>query len=277
MRVFHPPKAAIELAMAKLIKDGVIHPDARFNYEAEQGLRKEITYRDYDLQYRLARSGEEEMIVDAARELLVSVGLISSDACYDKSAFEALRTEVKKVFRGTWTTITPVMERLMYMLTAVRKPNRLVELGSFWGNTLAWFAGPCIGQNREYTAERIYGIDIDVEMTKLAQGNFSKLANCEAIELIGEDAAIALPNIDGPIDFIYLEAKDESNKSGYLQFLKQTYDKLPRGAWVIAHDSTAYDHQEDLKTYLEWVRDTRNFSESISFDVDQFGLELSVK
>ena len=99
----------------------------------------------------------------------------------------------------------------------------------------------------------------------------------EVVELIGEDAAIALPNIDGPIDFLYLEAKDENNNSGYLQFLRQVYDKLPKGAWVIAHDSTAYDHQVDLRPYLEWVRDTSNFSESISFDVDQFGLELSIK
>ena len=114
-------------------------------------------------------------------------------------------------------------------------------------------------------------------MTRLAQENFSKLVNCEAVELIGEDAAVALSAIDAPIDFIYLEAKDEDNKSGYLEFLMQAYDKLPPGAWVIAHDSTAWDHRRDLKPYLEWVRDPRNFSESISFDIDQFGLELSVK
>ncbi len=277
MRVFHPPKTIIERAMARLKQDGVIHPDARFNYEAERGLRKEITYRDGDFQRRLQRSPDEEMIVDSAREMLVTIGLISSDACYNKSAFESLRTEIKLEFKGTWTTITPVMERLMYMLTAVKRPTRLVELGSFWGNTLAWFAGPCIGSNREYVADEIHGVDIDVDMTRQAQVNFSKLVNCEEVNLIGEDAATALTKIDAPIDFLYLEAKDEDNNSGYLQFLKQAYDKLPAGAWVIAHDSTAYAHQKDMKPYLEWVRDPHNFSESISFDVDQFGLELSVK
>lgn len=277
MRVFHPPNSAIEIALADLKRHGVIHADARFNYEAEEGLRKEATYRDTDLQIRLEHSPAEELIVDAAKDLLVAMELIPFDASYDKSAFESLRLDVKKSFKGTWTSITPVMERLIYMLTAVSKPMCLVELGSFWGNTLAWFAGPCIGPNREWVADRIYGIDINVEMTNLAQDNFSKLTNCDAVTLIGEDAAVAIPKIDGPIDFLYLEAKDENNKNGYLEFLKQAYDKLPKGAWVIAHDSTHYVHQEDLKSYLAWVRDTRNFGESISFDVDQFGLELSIK
>jgi predicted O-methyltransferase YrrM len=277
VQVFNPPNDVIDFAMEKLKQDGVIHSDARFNYEAEGGLRHEVTYRDYDLQFRLGRSSKVEIIIEAAREMLVSLKLISADANYSKTAFEALHSQVKKQFKGSWTSVTPVMERLIYMLTAVRRPGRLVELGCFWGNTLAWFAGPCVGPKREYIADKIYGIDIDTKMIELARENFAKLENSESVELIGEDAAKVLLTIDSPIDFIYLEAKDENNNSGYLEFLKQAYDKLPHGAWVIAHDSTAWGHQEDLKPYLKWVRDTRNFSESISFDVDQFGLELSVK
>ncbi len=277
MKVFRPPGDAIDDAVKRLKKDGLIHPDACFNSEAEQGLRHEVTYGDYDLKARLSRSSKEESIVEAARQMLVSLKLICSEACYNLKAFESLRSDVKREFTGTWTSITPVMERLMYMLTAVKRPARLVELGSFWGNTLAWFAGPCIGSKQEYTAEKIHGVDIEVEMTRQARENFAKLDNCEAVELIGEDASTALSRIDGPIDFLYLEAKDENCVNGYLQFLKQAYDKLPKGAWVIAHDSTHPDHKDELRPYLEWVRDNCNFAESISFDIDQFGLELSIK
>lgn len=277
MLVFHPPQAVIKMIIEELKQDGVVHPDARFNYDAENGLRKEVAYRDDDFQYRMGRSSAEEEIVDAALKMLISLNLVSPEANYNKTAFDKFRTEVKGAFRGTWTSITPVMERLIYMLTAVKRPLNLVELGSFWGNTLAWFAGPCLGRNREYEAEKIYGIDIDIEMTEMARRNFAMLKNCEAVELIAEDASIALNKIDGPIDILYLEAKDESNKSGYLEFLKQAYNKLPPGAWVIAHDSTAYDHQDDLREYLAWVRDKSNFSESISFDIDRYGLELSIR
>ncbi|MCP4597330.1 O-methyltransferase [Neptuniibacter sp.] len=277
MKVFHPPKDAIEAAVLKLKKDGVVHPNASFNFEAKSDLRREVTYRDYDLQIRLSNSPNEESIIDTAREMLVSLNLISKDANYSIKAFESFRSEIKEKFTGSWTSITPVMERLLYMLTAVKKPMRMVELGSFWGNTLAWFSGPCIGSHREYTADRIYGVDIDVKMTELAKKNFAKLSNSESVELIGEDAAKALSNIEGPIDFLYLEAKDDNCVNGYLQFLQQAFDKLPSGAWVIAHDSTHHDHKDELKSYLEWVRNKNNFSESISFDIDQFGMELSIK
>jgi len=137
MRIFHPPETAIETALKKLKQDGVIHPDAFLNYKAEGGLRKEVTFRDDDLQYRLGNSPHEEGIVDAALQSLVSLKLIPADASYNKTSFNLFRTEIKQNFRGSWTSITPVMERLMYALTAVKKPRRLVELGSFWGNTLA--------------------------------------------------------------------------------------------------------------------------------------------
>ncbi len=277
MHRFQVPKSTVEAIVARLKKDGVVHPDATFNNEADGDLRMEIAYRDLDFLIRVGRSSEDEVIVDAALQTLVSLGLLAPDAGYDKAAFESYRAQIKEAFKGTWTSVTDVMERLIYALTAVRRPRRLVELGSFWGNTLAWFAGPCIGSNQIYEAEEIYGIDIDEEMTEQARKNFARLENCQAVKLWGEDAATALERIDGPIDFLYLEAKDETNKSGYLEFLKQCYDKLPKGAWVIAHDSTAWAHQADLAEYLAWVRDNRNFAESVSFDVDMYGLELSVK
>lgn len=277
MKTFHPPRNAIDHVMQQLKREGIVHPEAKFHHEAEQGLRREVTYRDFDLQYRLARSPHEEAIVEAAREMLVSLDLIPADARYSSAAFAALRRQVKERFESKWTTVTPVMEHLIYMLTAVRRPKRLVELGCFWGYTLAWFAGPCIGPDREYHAEKVYGIDIDTAMIQLAEQNFARLDNTESVQLIGRDAATVLPTIEGPIDFIYLEAKDDNNGNGYLEFLKIAYDKIPPKGWVIAHDSTAWKHQDDLKPYLTWVRDPNNFSESISFDIDPFGLELSVK
>jgi hypothetical protein len=33
----------------------------------------------------------------------------------------------------------------------------------------------------------------------------------------------------------------------------------------------------DLIDYLKWVRDTSNFQISIAFDIDNYGLELSIK
>ena len=63
----------------------------------------------------------------------------------------------------------------------------------------------------------------------------------------------------------------------YLVLLKQIYDRLPSGAWVIAHDNLDWVAQREMAPYLEFVRDKAHFTESICFDSDDCGMELSVK
>lgn len=276
--VFHPPQQAIDLAMQRLKSDGLVHPDATFNPSAPDGLRCEVTYRDLDFTRRIGRTSAEEEVVDTALRFLKAQGIVSTTASYDKAAFKNLRQEVVRHFRGAWTSFSPTMERLIYMLTSVKKPQCLVELGSFWGYTLAWFAGPCIGSAQVYRAEKIYGIDIDERMTEQARANFAKLPNTESVTLLAEDAQHVLDDLPSPIDFLYIEAKTEGVEDGlYLKLLKQAYLKLSKDSWVIAHDCLDWEFQNEIQEYLAWVRKRQFFSESICFDIDDCGLELSVR
>jgi predicted O-methyltransferase YrrM len=89
------------------------------------------------------------------------------------------------------------------MLTSVRDLRHLLEPASFWGYTLAWYAGPCIGLNRPCVAERIIGVDIDAKMIEHAEKNFAKLDNCEVVSLMTGDACTVLADLPGPFDFVY--------------------------------------------------------------------------
>ena len=291
---FYPSREAIALALDKMKEDGLVHPDAAFNENAPGGLRSEVTHRDPYFAYRLGRTSLESRIVDSALELLKEEGHVPVSADYDRLAVDAHRTRLKEKFDGSWTTLSPTMERLMYMLTSVKRPAHLLELGSFWGYTLGWFAGPCVGPNRAYAAERIVGIDVDADMIGKARANFKKLENVSAMDLIAEDARTALDRIEGPFDFVYIEAKYENRAiaeaeaagetselgpvSGlYLILLKQLYDRLPEGAWVMAHDNLDWTARKQLAPYLAFVRDKAHFSESICFDIDDCGMELSIR
>ncbi len=291
---FHPSREAIALALDKMKENGLVHPDAAFNENAPGGLRSEVAYRDPYFAHRLGRTSLESRIVDSALELLKREGHVPVSADYDRLAVDSHRADLKEKFEGPWTSLSPTMERLIYMLTSVKRPAHLLELGSFWGYTLAWFAGPCIGPNRAYEAERIIGIDVDADMVKKARANFEKLERAAAVELIAEDARAALDRIEGPLDFVYLEAKYENRQiaaaeasgendplgpvSGlYLILLKQIYDRLPEGAWVMAHDNLDWTAKKELAPYLAFVRDKAHFSESICFDIDDCGMELSIK
>jgi predicted O-methyltransferase YrrM len=274
---FHPPRQAVEEALGKLKSDWKVHPDAVFNYDAPGCLRREVTRRDLDFGLRLGRTPLEVEVVGAALDFLKAHGLAPAEASYDKAAFEVLRRDVKERFVGTWTSITPAMERLFYMLTSVHRPKRLIELGCFWGNSLAWFAGPCIGVDKAYEAEEVIGIDVDERMIDLARHNFGKLTDCGRVTLVAEDARDCIGRIPGPFDSLYIEAKSDAEPGMYLILLKAIYDKLRDGAWVVAHDTTEPPMHDELQEYLAWVHDRAHFKESVSFDIDPHGLELSIK
>jgi len=290
---FHPSREATALALDKLKEDGLVHQEAVFNEDADGGLRKEVARRDWHFGRRLGRTALETEIVDAALALVKERGLVGPDADYDRAAVESHRERLKG-FDGSWTTLSPTMERLMYMMTSVRSPAHLLELGCFWGYTLGWFAGPCLGATPAVEAERIVGIDLDASMVEKARANFTRAGWEGQVELIAEDARTALDRIDGPFDFVYLEAKFENRQIAaaeaegfkdplgpvphlYLVLLKQLYDRLPDGAWVIAHDNLDWVAKKEMAPYLEFVRDKAHFSESICFDIDDCGMELSVK
>jgi len=153
----------------------------------------------------------------------------------------------------------------------------MVELGCFWGNTLAWFAGPALCRDRIYEAKSIVGIDIDAAAVDKAMDNFRKIGVEDDVTLIPADARQLAADLEGPIDYLYLEAKEEGAPSIYLDLLQAVYDKLPEGAWVIAHDIFDKDSIRELKPYVNWVRDPAHFSTSFAFDIDFCGAELSVK
>ncbi|MCK4409591.1 MAG: hypothetical protein KAW67_05870, partial [Candidatus Eisenbacteria sp.] len=142
---FHPSREAIALALEKMKDDGLVHPDAAFNEDAPDGLRREVAPRDAYFAYRLGRTALETRIIDSALEFLKREGHVPASADYDPPAVDAHRADLKEKFEGSWTSLSPTMERLMYMLTSVKRPTHMLELGSFWGYTLGWFAGPCIG------------------------------------------------------------------------------------------------------------------------------------
>jgi predicted O-methyltransferase YrrM len=278
--VFRPDKEIIEKALINLKGYGnMISPDARFNYDAEDGLRREVAFRDNDF-LRILGSTDDERIVDSILVMLKDRELVSGKAYYSKEGFENLAGQIRDKWFYPWSTFTKVMRRLFYMLASVKRPGIVVGMGIFYGYTLAWSAGPSCGRNRTYNAEKVYGIDINAAAIEGAKKNFATLEAAEHVELIAGDGRTAAESLEGPLDFLHLDADDEKIGKGlYLEILKILYPKLSPEAWVLAHDITdpSFHTTGDFIEYLDFVRNSGNFSESILFDIDHCGLELSIK
>lgn len=240
-------------------------------------LRSEVTYRDFDfLEFLGVSKYADEIANDAIIHLCQQLS-IPSPVTVGASHFGSFRKQFGASFQGSWTTITPMMERILYMLPVVRQPKTMIEIGSFWGGTLAWFAGSAIGNDPMVSVDEIIGVEIENDMHTAAIKNFSMLAGTEPMKLICADGMDFLADYSRPIDMLYLEAKSRSEQQHYIQFVEAAYQNLSPGAWVIAHDTTRFLTRNKMTSYLEFVRDKRKFAHSISFDIDNFGLELSIK
>jgi len=135
-----------------------------------------------------------------------------------------------------------------------------------------------LGPTGNNNIERAYGVEVKPGLFYIAKQNFDNLPNKYNITLFNEDAYPFIDKLNGTYDYVYIDVEDAKlGKRLYLDILKKLYNKLNKGAWVLAHDTTTPKFKDQLKDYLSFVRNKNNFSENISFDMDIYGLELSIK
>lgn len=276
-RTYTCERHVIERAVDRLKDDGLVAAEAWFNHDAPEKLRSEVAYRDFDFLSRLSRIEEAET-VRSILTWLSGAGVVPKDATYDEGAFAALRRAVKDSFDVPGSSITPVMARLLYALSSVQKPQRAIGLGTYCGYALVWAVGASCGPGRVYDAEKVYGIDVDAAATERARANLGRLAHTGHVELLAEDGLEVVERLTGPFDYVYLDVEGKDLGKGlYLALLERLYEKIEVGGWVLAHDTMVPPFAAQLEEYLALVRNEDKFRESISFDVDPFGLELSIR
>lgn len=199
-------------------------------------------------------------------------------ASFPAEQFHAFRNLVRQHFFVPETSITPIMARLYFALSASRKPERIVGIGTYAGNALAWLAGPVLGSSPLYTSKQIVGCDIDREATELARRNFAKLPGGERVDLVCADGHQWLEENEDPIDLLYLDIDSPGErKIGYTTLLKKALARLSEGALVVAHDVCEPKFTADFEPYFEMVKDPALFQRSATLHIDPCGVEVSLK
>ena len=267
----------IQRTLAKMKQHKLVAPDASFNFKSISVKRREVALRDYDLLYCLGET-QDEAIVDSAAGFLKERGIIGPDAGYDKGEFERFRAGVKDGFEIRWTSFSPAMERLLYFLSLVKKPERMIGIGIFCGYTFVWNVGYAYLPENRSSGGEIYGVDIDGPSMDITRSNFDAFGKPDRLNLLAEDGVAVARRLQGPFDYIYLDADGEENgKKLSLELLEILYDKLSPGGWVLTHDTAGWEFQDDFKEYFQFVRDKGKFSDSVLFHIDCYGVEMSIK
>ena len=233
------------------------------------------TYRmDYANPHREIEPREREIAeVEAALGALCNAGLLPSTE-YDREKMLAMREAVRDLFEIPWTAISPRMQRLLYAINAIRRPQNMLAAGVFCGNTFISNAGAAVGPGACYTARNLIGVEIRPEEAARAERNVRRIDPTGVARVVAADAIEVVRDFPEQIDLLYLDPDGgEEHRSVYLEVLRAGYDKLAPGALVLAHNSLNGGAQ--MIPYLEFVRDPTHFRESVNVILDVEGLEVS--
>jgi len=218
----------------------------------------------------------EVAVVDEALEVLTAAGILPH-AQYDHAKMLAHRQAVKELFEIPWTAITPRMQRLIYAINAIAQPAAMIAAGVYCGNTFISNAGAAVGPGACYGAKQLIGVEIIPEEAARAERNVRRIDPTGVARVVADDAVNVSAEFSRSIDLLYLDASGTAaqGKSVYLDVLKAAYDRIPRGALVLAHNSA--NGGETLEGYLRFVRNPANFRASANLLVDPEGLEVSMR
>jgi caffeoyl-CoA O-methyltransferase len=121
----------------------------------------------------------------------------------------------------------PVLGRLLRFLVAMVAPRLVLEIGTFSGYSALAMAGGLGPDGRIVTCE------LSPERAEFARGYFARSPYGERIDLRVGPALDTVTALDGPFDFVFIDA----DKTGYPAYYEAVVPKLsPRG--VIAVDNT---------------------------------------
>jgi predicted O-methyltransferase YrrM len=155
------------------------------------------------------------------------------DAYVDAHA-TPLEPLLQENYEATWASLSspqmiagPTLGRLLRFLVGMLDPLLVVEIGTFTGYSALAMAGGLGPEGRIVTCE------LSPERAEFAQGYFDRSPWGERIDLRVGPALETVGALEGPFDFVFIDA----DKEGYPGYYEAVVPKLsPRG--VIAVDNT---------------------------------------
>jgi predicted O-methyltransferase YrrM len=151
-------------------------------------------------------------------------------------------------FRRTSLNTTPGDAMMLRILVESSGAKRGVEVGSASG-----FGAINMGVGFERTGGHLWTHDIDPAAVRETRENLEKVGLENVVTVVEGDALKTLPNLEGPIDFVFLDAL----KQDYLKYLKILEPKLGPGAVVVADN--VIQSARAMKDFLDYIQTSPDY------------------
>jgi predicted O-methyltransferase YrrM len=173
---------------------------------------------------------------------LTCTSLIANAAEPEKSS-TAFRNQFIKDFQRTALNTTPGDAMMLRILIESAGAKRGVEVGSASG-----FGAINMGIAFERTGGHLHTLEIDPDQVRLCRGNLAQVGLEHVVTCVQGDALETLPTIEGPIDFVFIDAV----KSDYMRYFKLLESKLTPGAVVVGDNVIrSAGAMEDFLDYIQ--------------------------
>ena len=182
---------------------------------------------------------------------LAGAGLAVYAAEQNKTS-AAFRKQFIEEFRRTGLNTTPGDAMMLRILVESSGAKRGVEVGSASG-----FGAINMGIAFERTGGHLTTLEIDPGMVKQCRDNIENVGLEKVVTCIEGDALQTLRNIEGPIDFAFIDAV----KSDYMKYFKLIEPKLKVGAVVVGDN--VIRSERAMKDFLDYLQTSPDYDTTI--------------
>jgi caffeoyl-CoA O-methyltransferase len=155
--------------------------------------------------------------------------------------------------------------RFLRVMIATSGAQRVLEIGGAYGYSAIW-----MGLALRRTGGRLTTIEYDPGRAKVAADNVRKGGLADVVTVIAGDAFREIPKLEGPFDFVFLDAW----KRDYKRFLDLMLPRLtPRGLFV-AHN--VVNKQSEMRDFLDAIKNDPRLYTTIVTPSGE-GMSISVK
>jgi caffeoyl-CoA O-methyltransferase len=117
--------------------------------------------------------------------------------------------------------------KFLRLLVATSRTQRALEIGAASGYSAIW-----IGLGLRETGGRLVAIEYDPQRAREAKANIRRAGLEGTVTIIAGDAFTEVPRLDGPHDFVFLDAW----KPDYKKFYDLVAPRLAPGGLFVAHN-----------------------------------------
>ena len=203
--------------------------------------------------------------------ILSSIFQFAAVICEEIKDNKTLDEKVEKFLesrKGTWHdwNIPYADGKVLYDLVLNHGYEKALEIGTSTGLSAIWIAWAL-----SKTGGKLITIEIDEDRYKQALANFKEAGLTEYIDARLADAHELVEKLEGPFDFVFVDADKEWSKN----YFTALAPKIEVGGCFTAHNARNTG-MKGIKEFLEYVKGLPNFKTTID-TTSSSGISISYK